>query len=279
MADTAYQTIYKKEFIASFEYKQTRLRTTTVTEFEAKGNTCTFLVAGSGAASAVTRGVDGLIPARADSLTQSSATLQEWHDLVRRSSFNIFSSQGDGKRIMQMTTLGVINRKIDADIIAQLDTATNDTGGAVPADLDLVMKARTILGVNEVAIDEEDKMFGVITPAFEAYLMQVPEYASADFVEVKPFSGPARPYRRWAGVNWIVHPQLTGVGTSAEKCYMYHRDAIGHAVNTGEMMVAVGYDEEQDYSYARVSAFMGSKLLQNSGVVQMMHDGSAYAAS
>ena len=250
-----------------------------MTEFEAKGNTCTFLVAGSGAASAVTRGVDGLIPARADSLTQSSATLQEWHDLVRRTSFNIFSSQGDGKRIMQMTTLGVINRKIDADIIAQLDTATNDTGGAVTADLDLVMHARTILGVNEVPIDEEDSMFGVITPAFEANLMQIPEYSSADFVEVKPFSGPVRNYRRWAGVNWITHPKLTGVGTSSEKCYMYHRNAIGHAVNTGEMMVGVGYDDEQDYSWARVSAFMGSKLLQNSGIVQMLHDGSAYAAT
>lgn len=108
--------------------------------------------------------------------------------------------------------------------------------------------------------------------------MQVPEYASADFVEVKPFSGPARPYRRWAGVNWICHPQLTGVGTATEKCYMYHRDAIGHAINTGEMDVAVGYDEEQDYSYARTTAFIGSKLLQNSGVVQMKHDGSGYAA-
>ena len=279
MADTAYKTVYKNEFIAAFEYGQSRLRSTVTTEFEAKGNTCTFLVAGSGSASAVTRGVDGLIPARADSLTQSSATLAEWHDLVRRTSFNIFSSQGDGKRIMQMTTLKVINRKIDADIIAQLDTATNDTGAAQQADLDLVMHARTILGVNEVPIDEEDNMFGVITPAFEAFLMQIPEYASSDFVEVKPFSGPARPYRRWAGVNWICHPKLTGTGTSSEKTYMYHRSSLGHAVNTGEMMVAVGYDEEQDYSYARTSAFIGSKLLQNSGVVQILHDGSGYAAA
>jgi Phage capsid protein len=221
------------------------LRSTCTTEFEANGNSCVFLVAGSGSAAAVTRGVDGLIPTRADSLTQSTATLQEWHDLARRTSFNIYSSQGDGKRIMQATTLKVINRKIDADIIAQLDTATNDTGGAVTADLDLVMHPRTILGVNEVPIDEEENVFGVITPAFEAYLMQVPEYASADFVDQKPFNGPVKAYRRWAGVNWIVHPRLTGVGTNSEKCYMYHKAAIGHAVNTGEMMVAVGYEQQR----------------------------------
>jgi hypothetical protein len=46
---------------------------------EIKGNTATFLVADSGAATAVTRGVNGLIPARADNLTQTSATLVEWH--------------------------------------------------------------------------------------------------------------------------------------------------------------------------------------------------------
>jgi hemin uptake protein HemP len=43
------------------------------------------------------------------------------------------------------------------------------------------------------------------------------------------------------------------------------------------MASPVGYDEEQDYSWARASAFMGSKLLQNSGVVVITHDGSAYA--
>lgn len=280
MADTAFQTQYRQEFIATFEEGQSWLRSTCVTEAVIKGNTATFLVAGSGGATATTRGVNGLIPARADDLTQSSATLQEWHDLVRKTGFNIFASQGDQRRIMQETTVKVINRKIDADIIAQLDTATVDTGGAVTAGVALVAKSLAILGVAEVPIQEEDKMFGVITPAFLAYLMQVPEFASSDYVEVKPFSGPARRMRRWFGVNWIVHPNLTGVGTNAEKCYLYHRDSIGHAMETGSgLKTAVGYDDEQDYSYARASGFFGSKLLQNSGIVQMVHDGSAYVGS
>ena len=53
------------------------LRQTTVTEAVIKGNQATFLVGGSGGASAVTRGINGLIPARADNLTQSTATLVE----------------------------------------------------------------------------------------------------------------------------------------------------------------------------------------------------------
>jgi hypothetical protein len=51
---------------------------------------------------------------------------------------------------------------------------------------------------------------------------------------------------------------------------------VGHAVNTGEMDVRAGYNEENAYYWARSSIFMGSALLQNSGVVVVNHDGSKY---
>jgi hypothetical protein len=50
-------------------------------------------------------------------------------------------------------------------------------------------------------------------------------------------------------------------------------------VDTAGLKTAVGYDEEQDYSFCRASVYMGSKLLQNTGIVQMKHDGSAFALS
>ena len=58
---------------------------------------------------------------------------------------------------------------------------------------------------------------------------------------------------------------------------MYHKTAIGHAANTGGVQTPVGYNEEQDYSFARASMYMGAKLLQNSGVVVFTHDGSEFA--
>lgn len=275
MADTAFQKQYRDEFIAAFEYGESRLRSTVTTEMQSKGNEAIFLVAGTGGAEATTRGVDGMIPARPDDNNQYTATLVEWHDKPRRSNFNIFASQGDGRRIMQMGTVKVMSRKIDADIIAQLDTATVQANTvAQTASLDLVTEAISILGNNEVDVEEEDKMFGVITPKFRKYLMQTKEFNSGDFVEVKPLVGPVRKFWRWAGVNWIMHPRLTGVGTSSEKCYIYHKEAIGHAANTEGMNVMAGYNEEDDYYWARSSIFMGSKKLQNTGIVQMLHDGS-----
>ena len=283
MAETAFQTQYRQEFIAGFEQHQSLLRDSCTTEAVIKGNTATFLVADSGSGTtAKTRGVNGLIPARADNLTQSSATLVEWHDLVRKTNFNIFASQGNQRAIMQMTTMAVVNRKVDSDILTQLATATNDTGASKTASLNLAVYAKTILGNNAVPFD--GRVWAVISPAFEGYLLQVKEFGSADYVTKKPVESgetawkDAPGYYNWIGVKWIVHPNLTGAGTATERCFMYHSDAIGHAVDTAGMESPVGYNEEQAYSWARCSVHMGSKLLQNSGIVDIKHDGSAFAA-
>lgn len=255
------------------------LRSTVTTESVIKGNQAVFLVADTGGAEAVTRGANGLIPARPDNLTQSTATLVEWHDKPRRTHFDIFASQGDGRRIMQQGTTKVMNRKIDQDILGELANATNDAGAAATASLQQVMHAQTILGNNDVDLQDEDNLFFVGTPAYRGYLMQIPEFASAKYVEVKPFNGPARMMLRWAGFNWTFHPNLSGAGTSAEICFAYHRASIGHAVDTAGMDVKAGEDEEDAYFWARTSIHMGSKLLQNAGVVKVTHDGSGFAAT
>lgn len=275
MAETAFQTQYRQEFVAGFEQRQSLLRQATTTEADIRGNTAVFLVADSNSATAVTRGVNGLIPARADNLTQNSCTLAEWHDLVRKTGFNIFASQGNQRAIMQMTTMGVLNRKIDTDILAALDDGTQDTGTAATASLDMVMYALAILGNNAVPLD--GNVSAVVSPAFHAYLMQTKEFGSVDYINNKPFDGNPMAYR-WAGVNFIVHPNIVGKATTAEKCIMFHKDAIGHACDLERINTEVGRDGEQDYSWARASGFFGSKLLQNTGVVIMNHDGSAYAA-
>lgn len=274
MADNAAITQYREEAIAVYEREQSLLSQCTVNEFVRSGNTATFLVAGSGSATAVTRGINGRIPARPDSLTQTSATLQEWHDKVIKTNFNIFESQGNQRAIMQRTTMGTLNRKIDDDIIAQLDTATIDTGTTTTASVAMVAKSLGYLGNQNVPLEDEENIFGLITPAFWGYLMETREFASGDYVDVKMFNGTIRKMFRWFGVNWIRHSGLTGLGTSTEFCYLFHRNALGHAADVSGMDVDIGYNGEDAYSYARVSVHVGSKLLQNTGIVQMKHDGS-----
>lgn len=280
MGVSAQQTQFRQETIAAFEVGQSILRDTVTTEAVIKGNQAKFLVAGTGGASARTRGVNGRIPARQNNNVQNTATLVEWHDKVEETGFNIFASQGDQRAIMQDGVVKVMNRQVDDDIITLLNTGTITTGAAAAASLAMVMQAKTKLQNADVPWDM--KITGLITPAFDSYLEQIDAYASADYVDVKPNEDPNawvdKPKaRRWKGVNWIVHPNLPGNGSATERCFMYHASSLGHAMNTGGMDTAIGYNDEDDYSYARATCFMGGTLLQNTGIVVMPHDGSAYA--
>lgn len=275
MADTAAQVRYRAEFIAAYELRESLVTKTVTTEADIKAASAVFAVAGSGNAKAVTRGTNGLIPAQAVSLTQYTATLTEWSYLTRRTNFNIYTSQGDGRRHMQSEAIGVLNRKRDDDIITELATATQDTGAAATASLSMVLHAKTILGNNKIPMD--GNISALITPAFHAYLMQVKEFSSVDYINSKPFSDQPEMFR-WAGVNFIVHPELPGAATSAEQCFMYHKNAIGHACDKDGLTVEIGYNSEHTYSFALAQAYIGSKILQNTGIVVMNHNGAGYAA-
>lgn len=282
MSDTAFQTQYRQEFIAGFEQNQSLLRETVTTEAVIKGNTAVFLVADSGGAEATTRGINGLIPARADNLTQNSAVLGEWHDLVRKTNFNVFASQGNQRQIMQDTTMAVINRKIDNQIITELNTGTVTIGaaGTIP-DVSLFQNGRVKLSNAEVPWDSYITL--LCQPSYLAYLEQAPEFSSAEYVNLRPYAGQDPSWRdkpmayRWRNTLIVEHPNLPGKGTSSEKSFVYHMNSLGHAANVAGMQCPVGYDEEQDYSWARCSMDMGAVLLQNAGVVVVTHDGSAYA--
>lgn len=291
MASTAFQNQYRQEFIKGFGQRQSLLRYGMTTEVMIKGSAAIFLVSSAGQ-TAVTRGVNGLIPARDNDLTQVTATLTELHDLVHATSFNIFASQGNMNRVMQEESMGTINRKIDFDILTEMATGTLETGSAVTASKNLIMKA--FVHLLNGGVPNDGNIFAAISPAFFAYMTDITGFSSADYVVVKPHVDTAsimpstldakkNPYGagwyRWMNVNWIVHPNIVGIGTSTERCFMWHKSAMGHAINMETIASEVGYDREQDYSWARSTIYHAAEILQNTGVVEMTHDGSEFVAS
>ena len=268
---------YRNETIAAFEQNQSVLRATVTTEHMVDGNVATFLVAGSGGATPVTRGLDGRIPSRNNDNTQLTATLVEWHDKPVQTQFNVFESQGDQRRISQMTSVGVMNRKIDTDILgsAGLGAATLGDSSATTASLAWILGHQAALGENDVPIDEPDNMFCALTPKGFANLMQIKEFASGDYVDVKPFSGPARKMYRVYGINFLMSTKLTGMASASATCYMWHRSAIGHAIANGHPELDGDYNREDSYYWTRCSGFFASKLLQNTGVRKMLHNDTA----
>jgi hypothetical protein len=120
--------------------------------------------------------------------------------------------------------------------------------------------------------------------SFIAFLEEAPEFARASYVDLKPYAGsdqnPSwrdKPMAyRWRNCLILEHPNIPGKATTSEKAFLYHKNSIGHAANTGFVQSPVGYDEQQDSSWARCSVDMGAKLLQNTGVVVFTIDGTLY---
>lgn len=282
MSESAFQTQYRQESIAAFEQQESLLRGSCTTEAVIKGNTAVFLVVGSGGATAVSRGLNGLIPPRNDDNDQNSCTLSEWHDLVRKTSFNIFASQGNQREIMQRTTVGVINRKVDDQIVTELNTGTVTVGAAsATPTFSLFQNGRVKL--SNASVPWDNNITFATQPSFLAFMEQAPEFSNMQWVDVKPLAGDNNPsWRdrqmayRWRNVLIIEHPNLPGKATGSEKSFLFHKSAIGHAADTAGMNTEVGYNGEQAYSWARASLNMGAKLLQNTGVVVFTTDGTTY---
>jgi len=274
MADSAFQTMYRKEVIMGFEKKMSLARRLVTTEAQYTGNECVFLVADSGGATAVTRGINGDIPSRPDNLNQYTCVLREWHDKPKATSFNIFASQGNRREIMQNTSMAVMNRRIDDDIHDELTLGTNTWGPAALATLQLVLKSKAKLAQNSVnSFNNGNGIAALITPAFEAKISEEETFTSRDFISSPKFEGVGKDLAfAWKGIDFVVDEGLPGAGTGAAECFMFHKASIGHAANTETLKTVCGYDEEDDYSFCRMSMFMGSRLLQNSGIIKMIHD-------
>lgn len=285
--EQAYQIAYIQKFVQGLEAGgASKLRETVFTEAIVKGNQAEFIVSGSDGDEASTRGVNGDINFVGLTSEQYACTLKEWHAPIRVTSFNIFASQGSKDDMMQNKVMKMMNRRIDKDIITALDGGTvyaNTT--ATTASHNLIQKALGILGNAEVDLEDEDNIFGLITPSFRSYLNQIKEFTNALYVDVKPLANGSgtvgkTKFKRWAGVNWITSTLLPGKATAAEHCFIYHRNGIGHAMDSAATGTGtfVGFDEQHGWSYHRSEGYMGSKLLQGGNAIRILHDGSKTVA-
>lgn len=279
----AQMQMYRQEYIKGFERGGSQLRKLVTTEHMKEGNTTVFLVADTGNATAVTRGSDGEYPTRVNNNNQTTLTLNDYTDLPKMNGFDIFSSQGPQREIMFQGSQSVIARKTDDLILATLDTGTRGVSATASTDaLDLWIKSIAILGAANAGVVQPGDVSAVVTPAFYANLAQTAQFGSKDWVtqQVMVNGFPSQmELERFLGVNLIVHSGLSGITTAAEKCFMFHKNGVGHALDKDTFAPEFGFNSEQNYSWVRTTTYQGSALLQNTGVVEMLHDATGYAAA
>lgn len=269
------QEQYREEWIIAFQRGATYLKDCTTTETMIRGNEAVFPIQGVGGAM-VTRGVNGLIPSDNPTDTQVRVPLVEKHRKETQTSFNIFTAHGDLREAMQNRGALSAYREIDDEIISNaLEQATNQFNGGTAVTLSFGNVVDILSDLRENNVFAGDEICCVWTPKAWARIQTFDRATSADYVERKPLMmGWDLPFR-WLGATHMVHTGLPESGTATAKCYAFGKSAIGHAINQGDVRTSIGYDEEDDYSFARHTIFHGARVLQQSGLLEIVHDDTA----
>ncbi len=275
MAYQITQEQYRDEWVVSFQRGATYLKDCTSTEMMIRGNQAVFPIQGA-APRMVERGVNGLIPSRNRTDTQVNVVLREKHSLETQTSFNIFTAHADLREAMQNAGALTAAREVDNEIIENaLTTGTNQFNGGTAITLTFGNTVDILSELRENNVYSGDEICCVWTPKAWARIQTFDRATSFDYVDRKPLMGNTDLPFRWLGATHMVHTGLPGIGTNSAECYAFAKPAIGHAINQGDIRTAIGYDEEQDYSYARHTLFHGSEVLQQSGLLKIIHDDTA----
>lgn len=263
---------YRDEWVVAFQRGETPLKSAVTRETMLSGLNAKFAL--QGAAGRMTeRGTNGLIPSRNRTDTQPTVTLKEKHSKETQTGFNVFTAPANLREAMQNAGSLTAFREIDYTILDALATATNvyNSGTAITITQGRIVDALTDIFENDVQTD--DMITCVWTPKSWGRLMTIPQFASVDYVADKPLVGYGvdKP-KIWMGAMHMMHNGLPGKGTATASNYIFAKGAVGHAIATGEIQVAAGYNDEDDYSYSRHTIFDGALILQQAGVIEVITD-------
>lgn len=220
---------------------------------------------------------DGKIPASQLGLSQVSATLRNIHIKYNIDDFDAFMTNPNVRSAMSKKGAAAIRKSVDNKIVTTLDTTSVqlNSGSAVSfSTFGTFLNWTTTLWNNDVPND--GRVWGIVSPNANAQMLRITEYKSADFVPIGAVSEGQRTmgYREWLGVKWLMFTGLTGRGTSAAKCYIYHEEAIGHMLS-GEPEPVFYVNDEDAYSGVRYEAKDAAAICLPRGICRAVHDDTA----
>lgn len=266
---------YRDEWVVAFQRGETPLKNACTREIMVQGLTAKFALQGA-AGRMTSRGTNGLIPSRNRTDTQPTITLAEKHSKETQTGFNVFTAAAPVREAMQNAGALTAYREIDYTILDALASASNtyNGGSAVTLTHGKIVDALTDIFENDVVTG--DMITCVWTPKSWGRLLTIPEFASVDYVSDKPLIGYGvdKP-KVWMGAMHMMHNGLPGKGTATASNYIFAKPAIGHAIASGEIQVAAGYNDEDDYSFSRHTIFDGATILQQAGVLEVITDDTA----
>jgi Phage capsid protein len=262
--DQAFIKQFEEEVHQAYQRMGSKLRGTVRVKNGVKGSTTVFQKVGKGSAS--TKARHGKVPVMNIDHTPVECQLQDfyagdWVDHLDELKINI-----DERQVLANAGAFALGRKTDELIIAGLSNTTTTAGvGTDGLTKAKVLEAFELLGDKDVP--DDGQRFAVIGWKQWSELLQLPEFADADFVGQDELPWRGTQAKRWLGTLWLPHSGLELVA-NVRSCFWYHRSAIGHAIGQ-EVTTDVTWHGDRAAHFVANSMSQGARLIDADGVIEM----------
>lgn len=286
--DTAFIKDYQRDVHQVFQREGGFLRPSVRMKTGIVGSSTTFQKIGKG--SATTKARHGVITPMNQSHTAIECTLSDfyagdWVDKLDEAKTNI-----DERMAIAKGGASALGRKVDEQIITVAGTTTETVVTWVvtssAAIRNSLLKMAEGLDGNDVPVDGD--RYGLLTPRAYSMAATVEEFSSADYVAsggmtFQDGAPVANRWKSWMGINWKMHPGLTGKGTATASVFAYHKNAIGYGSGAfaGNVADNDGVSADITWHGDRASHFVnhsmsgGACLIDTTGVIKGTLDDTA----
>jgi len=263
--DQAFRKEYASSVHIAYQRQGTKLRNTVRTQNNVKGSSTVFHKVGKGAAS--TKARHGMVPTMNVTHQAVECFLKDFYAGDWVDKLDEIKSNSDERQVQANAGAYALGRKTDDLIIAEMDKSTNltatTTGGLTKAK---VLEAFEILGETDVPDDGE--RYAVIGWKQWSDLLDIPEFANADYVGPEQLPWKSTQAKRWLGTLWFPHSGLTVDGSSKRLCHWYHKTAIGHAIGK-DVDTDITWHGERAAHFVNNYMSQGTVLIDETGIVTM----------
>lgn len=262
--DQAFSKQFEREVHEAYQRQGSKLRSTVRVKNGVRGSSTTFQRVGKGAAN--TKARHGMVPVMNVDFSAIEATLVdyyagEWVDQLDELKTNL-----DERQVLANAGAFALGRKTDELILDALATTGNVAGQADSGlTKDKVLEAFEMLG--EADVPDDGQRYAVIGWKQWSDLLNVAEFANAEFVgdEQLPWRGSQA--KIWLGTLWMPHSGLPGAN-GVRTCYWYHKSAIGHAIGQ-DVKSDITWHGDRAAHFISNSMSQGAALIDGDGVVAL----------
>ncbi|MBW8271339.1 phage capsid protein [Caldovatus aquaticus] len=268
--DQAFVKQFEAEVHEAYQRQGSKLRPTVRSKTGVKGASTVFPRVGKGTAAAKAR--NGVVPVMNLDYSTAECFLQDYYAGEWVDHFDDLKTAIDERAVVANAGAYALGRKTDELIIAALDTATRVASGtgAGLADTDGLTRQKVLLAfemMGEADVPDDGQRYAVVGWKQWSELLQIEEFANADYVGEDDLPWKGTQAKRWLGALWIPHSGLTKTG-QLRYCYFYHKTAVGHAVGS-EVVTDITWHGDRAAYFVNNMMSQGAVLIDDTGVVRM----------